>query len=83
MQPVRIVRNLVKASDFDQGAPYVYTQCLQTLYPIKGIATPVAAPNTIQYEVLDMHARPWAQIWEKYHESGMEKPAGDDIFSFE
>ncbi len=82
VQPVRIVRSLVKASDFDVGAPYVYTQCLQTIYPIKGVATPVAPPNTIQYDVLDMYSRPWGQIWEKYWEKGMERPAEKDIFEF-
>ena len=82
VQPVRIVRSLVKAGDFDQGAPYVYTQCLQTIYPIKGVATPVAPPNVIQYDVLDMYARPWAQVWEKYWERGMERPEGKDIFEF-
>lgn len=83
VQPVRIVRNLVKAGDFDQGRPFVYTQCLQTIYPVKGVATPVAPPNTIQYDVLDMYARPWAQIWEKYWEEGMEKPEQKDMFEFE
>jgi len=68
--------------DFDQGAPFVYTQCLQTIYPIKGVGTPVAPPNTIQYDVLDMYARPWAQVWEKYWERGMERPAEKDIFEF-
>jgi hypothetical protein len=82
VQPVRIVRSLVKAGDFDEGAPFVYTQCLQTIYPIKGTATPVAPPNTIQYDVLDMYSRPWAQIWEKYWESGMQRPEQKDIFEF-
>ena len=30
-----------------------------------------------------MYGRPWAQIWEKYWEQGMERPEGDDIFNFE
>jgi hypothetical protein len=60
----------------------VYTQCLQTIYPIKGVATPVTPPNRIQYDVLDMYARPWAQIWEKYWEQGMQKPEQQDIFDF-
>ena len=30
-----------------------------------------------------MYGRPWGKIWEKYHESGMEKPESEDIFSFE
>jgi hypothetical protein len=82
VQPVRIVRTLVKAGDFDRGTPFVYTQCLQTIYPIKGVATPVTPPTTIQYDVPDMYARPWAQIWEKYWEQGMQKPEQKDIFEF-
>jgi len=82
VQPIRIVRNLIKASDFDQGDPFVYTQCLQTIYPIKGVATPVAPPKIIDYEVLDMYNRPWAQIWEKYWEKGMQRPEHEDIFTF-
>ncbi len=84
VEPVRIVRNFVKLGDFDKGEPYVFPECLQTIYPIKGRATPVAPPSVIEYEVPDMYGRPWAQIWEKYFEAGMQKPAeGDDIFSFE
>ena len=31
-----------------------------------------------------MYGRPWAQLWEKYFEAGMQKPAAeDDIFDFE
>jgi hypothetical protein len=82
VQPIRIVRNFIKLSDFDEGDPYIYTQCLQTIYPIKGVATPVAPPKVIDYEVLDMYNRPWAQIWEKYWEKGMQRPEQKDIFTF-
>jgi len=31
-----------------------------------------------------MFGRPWAEIWEKFHEEGMERPEPEvDIFSFE
>jgi hypothetical protein len=30
-----------------------------------------------------MYGRPWAEIWEKYHEQGMQRPDDEDIFSFE
>ena len=41
------------------------------------------SPGTIiQYEVPDMYGRPWAQIWEKYFEQGMQKPQSEDIFTF-
>ena len=82
VEPVRIVRDIVKKSDFDEGAPFVYTECLQTIYPIKGHATPVSPPAVIELEVLDMFDRPWAQIWEKYFEQGMQRPAREDLFDF-
>jgi hypothetical protein len=83
VEPVRIVRSLDKLGDFDEGMPHVFTQCLQTIYPVKGVATHVAPPAVIDYEVLDMYGRPWAQIWEKYYEQGMQPPEKEDIFNFE
>jgi hypothetical protein len=84
VEPIRIVRNLVKLSDFDEGDPYVFIECTQTIYPIDGVATPVSPGQVIQYEVPDMYGRPWAHIWEEYWEKGMEKPDDDDdIFSFD
>jgi hypothetical protein len=83
VEPIRIVRDFAKQSDFDEGDPYVFPECLQTIYPINGLATPVAPPNTIRYDVLDMYNRPWAQLWEKYWEQGMPKPEPEDIFTFE
>jgi hypothetical protein len=83
VEPIRIVRDFVRQSDFDEGDPYVFPECLQTIYPINGRATPVAPPNVIPYEVLDMYNRPWAQIWEKHWENGMSKPEPVDIFNFE
>ncbi len=84
VEPVRIVRNYVKLSDFDQGDPYVFVECVQSIYPIDGEATPVSPGAVIEYEVPDMYGRPWAEIWEKYYEQDMERPdEGDDIFSFD
>jgi hypothetical protein len=83
VEPIRIVRDFVKLSDLDEGDPYVFTQCLQTIYPQNGRATPIAPPATISYDVLDMYNRPWAQIWEKYWEEGMSRPEPEDIFNFE
>ncbi len=83
VEPVRIVRTFRKLGDFDEGDPYVFPQCLQTIYPIKGRATPVAPPNVIEFEVPDMYGRPWAQIWDKYFEQGMDKPQKEDIFDFD
>jgi len=83
VDPIRIVRNYPKVSDFDEGDPAVYIECIQTIFPIDGYATPVAPGETIEYEVPDMYGRPWAQIWEKYFEEGMTPPDDEgDIFDF-
>ncbi|OGT80096.1 MAG: hypothetical protein A3J35_03965 [Gammaproteobacteria bacterium RIFCSPLOWO2_02_FULL_52_10] len=81
--PVRIVRNLVKSSGFEQGDPYVFVECTQTIFPIDGTATPVSPGTVIEYQIPDMYGRPWAKIWEQYWEKGMKKPEEEDIFNFE
>jgi hypothetical protein len=83
VEPVRIVRNYVKTSGYEEGDPYVFIECNPTIYPINGKATPVSPGTEIQYKVPDMYGRPWAHIWEKYWERGMERPEGEDIFSFD
>jgi hypothetical protein len=30
-----------------------------------------------------MFDRPWAEIWERYHEEGMSRPEEADVFTFE
>ncbi len=84
MEPIRVVRNYLKTSGFEEGDPYVFIECVQTIFPIKGAPTPVAPGTVIEYEVPDMYGRPWAQMWETYNEQGMEKPdTQEDIFSFD
>jgi hypothetical protein len=84
VEPVRIVRDFWKTSGFEEGEPYVFPECIQTIFPVKGLATPVAPGTVLQFEVPDMYGRPWAQIWEKYWEKGMQRPStSEDIFSFE
>ena len=83
VEPVRIVRNYLKTSGYEDGDPYVFIDCNPTIYPINGKATPVSPGTVIQYEVPDMYGRPWAHIWDKYWEQGMERPEGEDIFSFD
>ncbi|HEY8521295.1 MAG TPA: hypothetical protein VIN61_14555 [Gammaproteobacteria bacterium] len=85
VEPVRIIRKLVKIAEYDdpKADPYVYTECIQTIFPIEGTATPVTPGRVIEYEVPDMYGRPWAAIWRKYWEQGMQPPAEDDIFRFE
>jgi hypothetical protein len=84
VEPVRIVRDFVKTSGFEEGDPYVFPECIQTIFPVNGLATPVAPGTVLQFEVPDMYGRPWAQIWEEYWEEGMQRPsAEEDIFSFQ
>jgi hypothetical protein len=83
VEPIRIVRNLAKQSDFDEGDPYVFIECVQTIFPIDGLATPVSPGTVIEHEVPDMYGRPWAALWERYLEQNMEKPEEEDIFNFE
>jgi hypothetical protein len=83
VQPIRIVRNLKRLGGLDEGDPYEFLECTQSVFPLDGIATPVAPGQVIDYLVPDMHNRPWAQIWEKYFEQDMKKPEKKDIFKFE
>ena len=83
VEPIRIVRNLERLSGFETGEPYTYIECVPTIFPIEGSATPVSPGTVISYEVPDLYGRPWAQIWNKYWEQGMEKAQQADIFSFE
>jgi hypothetical protein len=84
VEPVRIVRNYVKLSDFDQNDPYVFVECTQSIFPLEGTATPVSPGDVIEYEVPDMYGRPWAHVWQKYWEQGMTRPEEEeDIFTFE
>jgi hypothetical protein len=82
VEPVRIIRNYEKLSNMTEGDPYVFIECVPTIYPVKGKATPVRPGQTIEYTVPDMYGRPWAQMWEQYDEAGMEKAVNEDIFDF-
>ena len=83
VQPIRIVRQLRKINEINAGTPYVFIDCNQTIFPIKGFPNSKSPGDVIEYEVPDMSGRPWAHIWEKYHEQGMDKPDAEDIFNFE
>jgi hypothetical protein len=82
VEPIRIVRNLDRVSGFEEGDPYQFIECVPSIYPVQGKATPVSPGTTIPYEVPDIYGRPWAEIYEKYHEQGMKRPQADDIFDF-
>jgi hypothetical protein len=83
VEPIRMVRNLEKISEVEQGDPYQFIECVPTIYPLNGRATPVSPGTVIEYKVPDMFGRPWAQIWEEHYEQGMKRPEGEDIFNFQ
>ena len=85
VDPIRIVRNLSRVGDFDEGAPYTYAECVPQLYPVKGKATAVTPGEVIELEVPEMYGRPWAKTWEKLYENGMKRPepdADEKLFDF-
>ena len=83
VEPIRIVRNFEKQSDLTEGDPYIFIECVQTIFPVNGRATPLTPGTVFEYEVPDMYGRPWGHLWEKYFEQGMEKPEDEDLFNFE
>jgi hypothetical protein len=83
VDPIRMVRNLDKISEVGEGDPYQFIECVPAIYPISGRATPVSPGTVIEYQVPDMYGRPWAAIWEQFHEQGMQRPQDEDIFTFE
>src|SRR5690606_1054708 len=83
VEPIRMIRNLEKIGGFEEGAPYEFIDCVQTIFPIDGRATPVSPGTVIEYKVTDMYGRPWAAIWQEHHEQGMQRPDDADIFTFE
>jgi hypothetical protein len=83
VEPIRMTRTLTRISGFEAGDPYTFIECVPTIYPLDGRATPVAPGTVIPYKVPDMFGRPWARIWEEYHEKGMKRPeVKEDIFGF-
>jgi len=85
IEPIRIIRNYTKQNEFDDAdaTPYVFVECIQSIFPVDGVATPVNPGEIIEYEIPDMYGRPWNYLWQKYFEQDMSKPEEEDIFSFE
>ena len=84
VDPIRIIQRMDKRADFADATvnPIEFTECIQTIYPVQGTATPLTPGRVIEFEVPDMYGRPWAQIWEKYWEQGMKRPDEADLFDF-
>jgi len=79
-EPLRIVHYLDRQAELNEGDPLVYMECVPAAFPVDGDTTPVASGRRVEYIVPDMFGRPWAQIWERYHEEGMERPEEESLF---
>jgi hypothetical protein len=73
-EPVRIVHRLDKRGALNEGDPLTVMECIPQSFPVDGHTTPMAPGQTFEYTLPDIFGRPWAQIWERYHEEGMERP---------
>lgn len=82
VEPLRTIQVHIKQAEIEDADPFVYNRCIQTIFPIEGRAQPVSPGVEIDYTVLDMFDRPWARIWERYFEDGMERPADEALFGF-
>ena len=83
IDPVRIVHHLDRQNPLSAGDPLEIIECVPSIYPIDGLARPVVPGQTFEYTVPGIYSRPWAEIWERYHEDGMTQPEEEDVFSFE
>jgi len=72
VQPLRIVQNLDRLNGTND--PFPIMECIPQSFPVTGHTTPMSPGQTFEYTVPDIFGRPWAQIWERYHEKGMERP---------
>jgi hypothetical protein len=82
VDPVRIVQSWDKIGGLDENEPFPMMECIPQIFPVNGVARPVSPGTKFEYEFPDIFGRPWARIWETYHEGGMARPAPEDIFSF-
>jgi hypothetical protein len=82
VEPVRIVHYLDRLGDANELDPFPIIECIPQSFPIEGHTTPVTPGASVEYVVPDIFGRPWAQIWERYHEDGMERPAEPVLFGF-
>ena len=80
VEPVRIVQSWDKSGDLNEDDPFLIMECVPQSFPINGETTPMTPGATVEYPLPNMFERPWAQIWERYHEEGMERPKEQGLF---
>jgi hypothetical protein len=82
VEPIRMVRVLERLGEYQDRDPYIFVECNPTIYPVEGRGQPVSPGQVIDYVVPDWFGRPWAQMWERFHEEGMERPENEALFGF-
>ena len=82
-EPLRIVHYMDKTRELNDGDPFHYMECIPANFPVEGQATPKTPGSRLEYYMPNIPGRPWADIWERYHEDGMQRPEQEDIFNFE
>ena len=82
VEPLRILQVHIRTGALGEVDPFVYGRCIQTIFPVDGRPKPLSPGTTIEYTVPDIYGRPWAQIWEKYFEPGLQRPAEESLFDF-
>ncbi|WP_373354542.1 hypothetical protein [Pseudoroseicyclus sp. CXY001] len=83
VEPVRVVRNFDYQGGNLETDPYVFIECLQTIYPNEGRAQQTPPGTVIEFRVPDWFNRPWADRWTRYFEEGMEPPEAESLFGFD
>jgi len=83
VEPVRLLRDLDRQGALNAGEPFAFIECNPTIYPVDGVPQYEAAGSAFELHQPDWFNRPWAQIWEYYHEEGMARPdRTPDLFGF-
>lgn len=84
VEPLRQSRFWGFNNPLGKGPAHNAIYCKQTIYAIDGHPQEIPPGTVIQYEVEDWGNRPWARIWEKNFEKGMQKPKAEtDQFGLE
>jgi hypothetical protein len=81
-EPLRLVQVHIKTGNLEDVDPFIYTRCIQTIFPVDGRPKPFVPGATLPYTVPEMFDRPWARIWERYFEQGMARPKEKPLLEF-
>jgi hypothetical protein len=81
VEPLRIVSYLEKYRNLNEGAPFDWRECIQTLFPVDGFQQPANPGDVVQLTVPNMEGRPWADIWAGFEQNMPSRPTEDDVLA--